>query len=311
MKVGHGNTARRLWLSTGMSLIGIVMSTTGLGAERAGQTEYTSFQGDSYTMDIWQGRNVSFLTPVGIPAYIQNATMLAIVDAVDDAYDYYLLATGHKPTPYTATTRNGRATIAVVDKTCGAGCRELGTDPSFLGAAPDGHHLIAASLEFVGDHPDGHGVTPCGQTCADGLDVTRLPGPEFQQGENAGLACDAAEFLDGFDVEILGQLLAVQEEQRSITRTVPNGDTFIILNQARIRYLLPSISRYTVIKLTRVHGHLKVVLQVVFLRSRTLARTEYKDIGSLRAFLKDYAVCVSLSCQCFVRHNRTHSCPLK
>ena len=56
----------------------------------------------------------------------------------------------------------------------------------------DSHHLIAAALEFIGHNLDRHGVTVGGQTCTNRRHVTRRDGPEFQQGENARLAGDAA-----------------------------------------------------------------------------------------------------------------------
>jgi hypothetical protein len=80
---------------------------------------YQSIDGGYYAMDVWQGRNVSFLTPVGTALSIYPDTMLKIVDAVDAVYDYYVSVTGYTPKPYSLTVWNRRATVAVVDTTCG------------------------------------------------------------------------------------------------------------------------------------------------------------------------------------------------
>lgn len=109
-----------------IGLLGGLLSSRALGAEYAGQSLYTSFEGRSYTMHVWQGSNVALLTPTSLQPAPDSATLLRIVDVLDAAYDYYLLATGRKPISYAPTTVNGRATIAVVESTCGAGCGYLG-----------------------------------------------------------------------------------------------------------------------------------------------------------------------------------------
>ena len=116
-----------------IGLLGGLLSSRALGAEYAGQSLYTSFEGRSYTMHVWQGSNVALLTPTSLQPAPDSATLLRIEDVLDAAYDYYLLATGRKPISYAPTTVNGRATIAVVESTCGAGCGYLG----FTGAIED------------------------------------------------------------------------------------------------------------------------------------------------------------------------------
>jgi len=96
----------------------------------AEQMSYQSFNGNSYTMNVWQGRNISFLTPVGQTPdpnmTLDSNTMAKILNTVDSAYDYYYLATGKKPSVYSPYYHNGRDTIADVATTCGAGCGYLG-----------------------------------------------------------------------------------------------------------------------------------------------------------------------------------------
>src|SRR5690606_9933009 len=47
-----------------------------------------------------------------------------MTDVLDRAYEYYAEATGREPTPY--FQYNGKATIAAVPSSCGAGCGFLG-----------------------------------------------------------------------------------------------------------------------------------------------------------------------------------------
>ena len=98
---------------------------------------YQSILGYSSTMNVWQGTNISFLTPVNssdpVVAGLTQSTsaeniMGQIVTNVDQAYDYYALACGALPNPYPPNYFiNGRSTIAAVDTTGGAGFSYIGS----------------------------------------------------------------------------------------------------------------------------------------------------------------------------------------
>ena len=79
---------------------------------------YTTFFGATLQRQAYLGTNVALLVP---PDGGWNGNVVrAIVTKLDVAYDYYRQITGREPTPY--FTIEGRASIAVVPSTCGAGC---------------------------------------------------------------------------------------------------------------------------------------------------------------------------------------------
>ena len=81
---------------------------------------------DVYEMDVWQGQSVSILTPVESRGSYSTESLLQAVAGIDHGYDYYLEVTGRAPIEFGPTTINGRSTIALVDRTCGAGCGYVG-----------------------------------------------------------------------------------------------------------------------------------------------------------------------------------------
>lgn len=84
---------------------------------------YKTFQGDTLSRRVWEGQHLAFLTePTGRDARI----MTRIVNTFDRAWEAYQALTGKVPTTSSATTYNGRGTVAVVGATCGAGCGYLG-----------------------------------------------------------------------------------------------------------------------------------------------------------------------------------------
>lgn len=82
---------------------------------------YTSIYGELLERTPWEGRNVVLLTQ---SPDLDAGVMHDIVSKLDDAYDFYSRITGLTPAPY--FTYNGKATIAEVQNTCGAGCGFLG-----------------------------------------------------------------------------------------------------------------------------------------------------------------------------------------
>jgi hypothetical protein len=86
---------------------------------------YTSFNGGTYTLKPWLGRNIVLLTPGG--AAYQTNIMVRIIAGLDKAYDFYESATGRRPQGSYATTFLDRDTISVVNSTCGAGCSLVGS----------------------------------------------------------------------------------------------------------------------------------------------------------------------------------------
>jgi hypothetical protein len=85
--------------------------------------QYLSFNNDNYEMYVWEGRNVVFLTPTND---LDPEIMNLYIKAVDDAYEFYLNATGKRPIMHNSYNYNGKTTIAIVEGTCGAGCGFLG-----------------------------------------------------------------------------------------------------------------------------------------------------------------------------------------
>lgn len=86
-------------------------------------TSYRSFDGTSLSLFAFEGQKVALLLDSATqdPAAIQQT-----LAAFDAAYTYYANVTGRLPTPFAATTYNGKLTIAQVPTTCGAGCGYVG-----------------------------------------------------------------------------------------------------------------------------------------------------------------------------------------
>lgn len=84
---------------------------------------YTDFGGAQHQQVAYVGRNVAVLVPTGDGE--SASTMTAIVGRLDAAWDRYAALTGRQPDH--GFTFDGRATIAVVEATCGAGCGLLGS----------------------------------------------------------------------------------------------------------------------------------------------------------------------------------------
>jgi hypothetical protein len=98
----------------------------GLDTNSHGLVAYQAFDGKTYLLQPWLGRNLAILTPTNPP--LSTNVMGPILIALDAAWDFYqsASATGRKPGFLPSTTLFGRDTIAVVDSTCGAGCSYLG-----------------------------------------------------------------------------------------------------------------------------------------------------------------------------------------
>jgi hypothetical protein len=86
---------------------------------------YTSFQGQTYSLNAWPGADLAVLTSA---ADLDPVTMARIGSALDAAWNVYFQLIGKPPTPLTSTTFLGKGTIAEVPlgATCGAACSYLG-----------------------------------------------------------------------------------------------------------------------------------------------------------------------------------------
>lgn len=85
---------------------------------------YTDFYGGEYNLYKWEGRKIVLLTQTNA---LDHNVMSRWLNKLDEAYEYYEAATGREPFQWHLTYLNGRATIAFVDSTCGAGCGYLGS----------------------------------------------------------------------------------------------------------------------------------------------------------------------------------------
>jgi hypothetical protein len=84
-------------------------------------TSYTSFDNHSLTLYAWEGRNVVVLSR---NQDLNRGLMQLWLAALDRGWDFYRTATNRSP--QRAKQYNGKATIADVPFTCGAGCGYLG-----------------------------------------------------------------------------------------------------------------------------------------------------------------------------------------
>lgn len=106
------------------SAVFIVMIYSLMVSPQAGaqtEVEYTSIEGDQLTRYAYVGERIAIL--VDSPDYAPMV-MDEIVAVFDGAYRYYAEATGQEPALH--FQYQGRATIAQVPSTCGAGCGFLG-----------------------------------------------------------------------------------------------------------------------------------------------------------------------------------------
>ncbi len=85
------------------------------------KTEYRSFEAEQLPRFAWSGRHVAFLT---VREDLDSAVMAKLCGTFDKVYEYYRDATGREPAK--AKLYEGRLTVAEVEKTCGAGCGNLG-----------------------------------------------------------------------------------------------------------------------------------------------------------------------------------------
>ena len=76
------------------------------------------------TMNVWRGSEVALLTPADNLDRYDPSVLPHIAGTLDRAWDFYAEITGREPDPLKEI--DGLTTIAVVPKTCGAGCGYLG-----------------------------------------------------------------------------------------------------------------------------------------------------------------------------------------
>ena len=85
------------------------------------KADYTSFQGEKVTRFAWLGRHVAIQT---VREDLDPKTMKGLCDTFDKVYDYYHEATQREPEK--AEIFQGHTTITEIEKTCGAGCGNMG-----------------------------------------------------------------------------------------------------------------------------------------------------------------------------------------
>ena len=85
------------------------------------RADYTSFQREQVSRFAWLGRHVAIQT---IRNDLDRKAMKGLCDTFDKVYEYYHDATQREPAK--AKTYEGRATITEIEKTCGAGCGNMG-----------------------------------------------------------------------------------------------------------------------------------------------------------------------------------------
>ncbi len=86
------------------------------------EVTYSSFEDGQYTRYVFEGEHVALL--LDNPDY-DEAKLAGYVDDLDEVYEFYTAFTGRTPLS-TFRDINGKVTIAVVDKTCGGGCGQIG-----------------------------------------------------------------------------------------------------------------------------------------------------------------------------------------
>lgn len=84
---------------------------------------YVTFSGDTVPMFKYEGTKTMLLSK---ESNLDTAVMQKWLDAMDGAYNFYMLCTGREPDPLPSTWINQKSTIASADPTCGAGCGYLG-----------------------------------------------------------------------------------------------------------------------------------------------------------------------------------------
>lgn len=82
---------------------------------------YTSFDGTSYNLNVWEGKKVAVLSR---NLNLNKTAMFNWAKTMDTVYGYYKLCTGIEPG--IAKIVNNHTTVADVTTTCGAGCGYLG-----------------------------------------------------------------------------------------------------------------------------------------------------------------------------------------
>ena len=107
-------------------LLLIAPRSYGLTTNSDGSVSYSAFDGTSYVLRPWLGRNVAVLTPTN--QNLSANVMGSILVALDAAWDYYgsITPPNRQPGALPGTTLFNRDTIAVVNSTCGAGCSYVG-----------------------------------------------------------------------------------------------------------------------------------------------------------------------------------------
>jgi hypothetical protein len=96
----------------------------------------------------WFGEDIVVLTNAERVGLYDPPVMEEIVDGLDRGWQLYAETTGREPPPNGPYFIDGRATIASVPETCGAGCAPLGGDVSRVQRLKIGDDIIFVLRTF-------------------------------------------------------------------------------------------------------------------------------------------------------------------
>jgi alpha-N-acetylglucosaminidase len=101
--------------------VGRLHAEDAASALRPIKADYTSFQGEKVIRFAWLGRNVAIQT---VRQDLDPKVMKGLCDTFDKVYDFYRDATQREPAK--VKLFQGHTTITEIEKTCGAGCGNIG-----------------------------------------------------------------------------------------------------------------------------------------------------------------------------------------
>ncbi|WIY24484.1 hypothetical protein [Parasedimentitalea psychrophila] len=87
-------------------------------------------------MEVRRGQDIALLTPLANADRYDDDALDLIVDALDEGWNFYRQITGREPALLAGRHIDGLGTIAVVERTCGAGCAFLGLTGIEIWAQP-------------------------------------------------------------------------------------------------------------------------------------------------------------------------------
>jgi hypothetical protein len=91
---------------------------------RAATVDYVDYGGTPHALTPWEGKHLVFLTQ---RTDLDPSVMQRVLAVYDAGYELYMAATGREPAPNPLRQVHHKNTVAEVDKTCGAGCGQVGS----------------------------------------------------------------------------------------------------------------------------------------------------------------------------------------